>query len=98
MYESGRMMEKKPPDEIINEAKKLRMEDLSLREIAAKLGVKRHTSLQLYLKGIPKGAKRGQADIQVPVPAEGPAVPDKGRAICPRSMRRLEDCAADDGR
>jgi hypothetical protein len=55
------------PERVVNEAKKLRMEGDSYREIAAKLNINSPSSLQPHLKGIPKGRKEGPTIIEVPV-------------------------------
>jgi polyhydroxyalkanoate synthesis regulator phasin len=55
------------PEGVVNEAKKLRMEGDSYREIAAKLNISSPSSLEPHLKGIPKGRKEGPTIIEVPV-------------------------------
>ena len=60
-------MGKRLPDDVLNEAVKLRMEGDSYREIAAKLHLRSYTSLEPHLKGVPQGVKKGTAVIEVPV-------------------------------
>jgi hypothetical protein len=57
------------PEEVVNEAKKLRMEGDSLRVIAAKLNLRSPSSLQPYLKVMPKGVYRRTSVVEVPVQA-----------------------------
>lgn len=69
-YGSVRGLGKRLPDDLVNEAVKLRMEGDSYRLIAARLHVKSHTSLEPHLKGIRKGVRVGPTVIEVPVSAK----------------------------
>ncbi|MGA1974111.1 MAG: hypothetical protein ABSG92_00535 [Conexivisphaerales archaeon] len=72
----------KLPEELVNEAKKLRMEGGTYREIAAKLNLRSPSSLQPHLKGIPKGRRGGTAVIEVPV--------DHGQRVAEEKAHRAE--------
>lgn len=72
---------KKLPDDIVKEAIRLKMEEgASLREAAVRSKVKCHTSLQPYLKDIPKGVKKTPAVVEVPVSGAGQPGPAAPRA------------------
>jgi hypothetical protein len=94
-YGSVRELGKRLPHDVLNEAVKLRMEGDSYREIAAKLHLRSHTSLEPHLKGVTKGVKEGPAVIEVPVQArtseadEG-AHPREREAAASPLLRRYE--------